>query len=147
PYRMDEGGTPKRIVDGKIVVAAITESAGHFAVLASNDNELPEIYATENGKLRRLTNHNTEWLKSITMGETREVRYKTPDGAEAHGILTLPPGYVDGSRKLPLLLRIHGGPNGQDGHAFSFERQLFAANGYAVLNVNYRGSAGRDEPY
>ena len=38
-------------------------------------------------------------------------------------------------------LRIHGGPNGQDAHSFSFERQLFAANGYAVLAVNYRGSA------
>jgi dipeptidyl aminopeptidase/acylaminoacyl peptidase len=44
---------------------------------------------------------------------------------------------------VPLLLRIHGGPNGQDGHSFSVERQWFAAHGYAVLAVNYRGSAGR----
>ena len=63
-----------------------------------------------------------------------------------HGLLTLPPDYKEG-QKLPLLLRIHGGPNGQDGHSFQFERHLFAANGYAVLNVNYRGSAGRDEAY
>jgi dipeptidyl aminopeptidase/acylaminoacyl peptidase len=49
--------------------------------------------------------------------------------------------------KVPLLLRIHGGPNGQDQHTFSFERQYFAANGYAVLAVNYRGSAGRGAKY
>ena len=50
-------------------------------------------------------------------------------------------------RKYPTLLRIHGGPNGQDEHAFSFERELFAANGYVVVAVNYRGSNGRGSAY
>jgi dipeptidyl aminopeptidase/acylaminoacyl peptidase len=45
------------------------------------------------------------------------------------------------------LLRIHGGPNGQDDHRWTLERQWFAANGYAVLAVNYRGSAGRGQKY
>jgi dipeptidyl aminopeptidase/acylaminoacyl peptidase len=63
-----------------------------------------------------------------------------------HGLLTTPPGYVAGT-KIPMLLRIHGGPNGQDEHRFAFERQWFAANGYAVLAVNYRGSAGRGSQY
>ena len=54
--------------------------------------------------------------------------------------------YKDGQRRA-LLLRIHGGPAGQDAHSFQFERHLFAANGYAVLQVNYRGSAGRDEEF
>src|SRR5262249_58491635 len=44
-------------------------------------------------------------------------------------------------------LRIHGGPSGQDEHAFSFERELFAANGYVVVAVNYRGSNGRGSAY
>ena len=46
-----------------------------------------------------------------------------------------------------MLLRIHGGPDWQDYHEFEPERQLFAAKGYAVLNVNYRGSTGRDTAY
>ena len=46
-----------------------------------------------------------------------------------------------------MLLRIHGGPDWQDYHEFEPERQLFAAKGYAVLNVNYRGSSGRDTAY
>ena len=51
------------------------------------------------------------------------------------------------ARSIPTLLRIHGGPNGQDAHSFNFERQFFAANGYVVLAVNYRGSSGRGEEY
>jgi dipeptidyl aminopeptidase/acylaminoacyl peptidase len=63
-----------------------------------------------------------------------------------HGLLTKPPSYESG-KKAAALLRIHGGPNGQDAHAFSFERQFFAAHGYVVIAVNYRGSAGRGEKY
>lgn len=146
PLRIDEGGTPKKLFTGRQVVSAMSEAAGHLAILASDDQAPSEIYALENGNLRALTSHNQEWLKAIALGETREVRFKTPDGADVHGLLTLPPDYKAGA-KIPLLLRIHGGPNGQDAHSFQFERQLFAANGYAVLNVNYRGSAGRDEEF
>jgi dipeptidyl aminopeptidase/acylaminoacyl peptidase len=46
-----------------------------------------------------------------------------------------------------MLLIIHGGPNGQDQHSFSFDREFFAANGYVVLSVNYRGSSGRGAAY
>ena len=63
-----------------------------------------------------------------------------------HGLIVKPPTYSAG-RKYPTLLRIHGGPNGQDEHAFSFERELFAANGYVVVAVNYRGSNGRGSAY
>ena len=46
-----------------------------------------------------------------------------------------------------MLLRIHGGPNGQDDWSFDFERELFAAQGYVVLAVNYRGSSGRGSAF
>jgi dipeptidyl aminopeptidase/acylaminoacyl peptidase len=59
-----------------------------------------------------------------------------------HGLIVKPPTYNAG-RKYPALLRIHGGPNGQDAHSFNFEREFFAANGYVVVAVNYRGSYGR----
>jgi len=57
------------------------------------------------------------------------------------------PAGFNASTKYPTLLRIHGGPNGQDAHAFSFERELFAANGYVVISVNYRGSNGRGNAF
>jgi dipeptidyl aminopeptidase/acylaminoacyl peptidase len=147
PLKMDEGGGPvKKMLSSKQVVLSMHEAAGRVAMLASNDTMPAEVFAFENGALRPLSHHNEEWLKQIALGETREVRFKSPDGADVHGLLTLPPDYKAG-QKLPLLLRIHGGPNGQDGHSFQFERHLLAAAGYAVLNVNYRGSAGRDEAF
>jgi dipeptidyl aminopeptidase/acylaminoacyl peptidase len=95
--------------------------------------------------LRRLTHQNDAWLARVQLAPTRDVTSKSKDGTEVHSLLTAPVGYAGG--RVPLLLRIHGGPNGQDEHAFNFERQLFAANGYAVLNVNYRGSNGRGHKY
>src|SRR5262249_53087580 len=81
-------------------------------------------------------------LGELQIAPTEEVSFPSKDGTEIHALLTKPVGYVTG-RRVPLLLRIHGGPNSQEQHAFNLERQVFAANGYAVLAVNYRGSAGR----
>ncbi len=140
------GNDPSDIVRGKFVVSAQSIAAGKQALLVANDDAPAEIYALDKGQLRQLTRHNQEFLKEIQLGAMRELSFRTKDGAEVHGLLTTPPDYKEGQR-YPLLLRIHGGPNGQDAHAFQFERQFFAANGYAVLQVNYRGSAGRDEAY
>ena len=65
--------------------------------------DLPEIYALENGSLRALSNHNGGWLGSIALGETRDVQYKTRDGAEVHGLLTLPPSYTAGEKLRSLI--------------------------------------------
>ena len=96
--------------------------------------------------LVQLTHQNDAVLSELQLGTVDEVSAKSKDGTEVHGLLTKPAGYVAGT-KIPMLLRIHGGPNSQDQHSFSFERQWFAANGYAVLAVNYRGSAGRGSKF
>jgi dipeptidyl aminopeptidase/acylaminoacyl peptidase len=57
-----------------------------------------------------------------------------------------PPDFTAGT-KYPTLLRIHGGPNGQDAHQFFFENQFLAAHGYVVVAVNYRGSSGRGQDF
>ena len=117
------------------------------AVAISGDDSHPNESippAVVGGKLKfqQLTHQNDALFAELQLGTTEEVSAKSKDGTEVHGLLTKPAGYVAGT-KIPMLLRIHGGPNGQDQHAFAFERQWFAANGYAVLAVNYRGSAGR----
>jgi dipeptidyl aminopeptidase/acylaminoacyl peptidase len=61
-------------------------------------------------------------------------------------VVVRPAGSRPGVR-LPLILYIHGGPNSQDAYQFSFDRELFAANGYAVLAPNYRGSNGRGSAF
>ncbi len=141
------GGKVEQLIDGKLVVGDISmNDAGKIAVLSGTSTKPNEVYALENGALRQISHQNDAWLAGIEMGETRDISFKTKDGNEAHGLLETPVGYVAGT-KVPTLLRIHGGPNGQDQHSFSLEREVFAANGYAVLNVNYRGSNGRGEKY
>ncbi len=77
---------------------------------------------------------------------TEDVECKSKDGADVHGLLTKPADFKQGT-PVPTILFIHGGPNGQDSHAFDFLRQWLATKGYAELNVNYRGSSGRGQAW
>jgi dipeptidyl aminopeptidase/acylaminoacyl peptidase len=120
--------------------------AGHIAVNHQDDTHLPEIFALEGHSLRQLSHVNDALLAELNLATTQDFTSHSPDGTEVHGLLTLPLGYKAGD-KVPTLLFIHGGPNGEDEHNFAFERQFFAAHGYAEINVNYRGSAGRGQAY
>jgi dipeptidyl aminopeptidase/acylaminoacyl peptidase len=141
------GGDVQRLIKGPMMVSAMDQGKdGKVAVLAATDLKSGEIQALESGELRALTHHNDALMAEFNLGATEEFSCKAKDGNEVHGLMVKPPDYVAG-KKYPTLLRIHGGPNGQDGHAFNFERQLFAANGYIVVAVNYRGSSGRGEKY
>jgi dipeptidyl aminopeptidase/acylaminoacyl peptidase len=139
-------GSIRRLVNPAGVASAQDEKLDHLAMTWTTDAAPGEIFAVEDGKLRKLTNQNDALVAGLQLGETRDFAAHSPDGTEVHGLMTLPTGYMIG-KKYPLLLLIHGGPNGQDGHSFTPQRQLFAGRGYAVLNVNYRGSHGRGKAY
>jgi dipeptidyl aminopeptidase/acylaminoacyl peptidase len=140
------GGAVERLMSPPVTVSSWTTAGGCSAVLSSSDTKPTEVYKATGWTLAPLTHQNDALLGDIKVGQTEDVSFKSKDGTEVHALLTKPVDYVAGTR-VPLLLRIHGGPNGQDGHSFSAERQWFAAHGYAVLAVNYRGSAGRGMKY
>jgi dipeptidyl aminopeptidase/acylaminoacyl peptidase len=135
-----------KLLQPPIVIGGISHTSGCLVGLTGGDYKATEVYSWEGGNLRQLTHQNDALFAQLELGKTEDVSWRSPDGTDVHGLLTYPVGYQAG-KKVPFLLRIHGGPNGQDAHTFSFERQIFAANGYAVLNVNYRGSSGRGEKY
>ncbi len=139
-------GAVRRLAPGKLVVSSPSSREGHLAALVATDDAPPEVYAVENGGLRALTHHNDALFAQLHLGEVREIQFTSTDNTDVHGLLTLPPGYTAGER-VPTLLRIHGGPDGQDDHSFSFEHQWLAAHGYAVIAINYRGSSGRGWDY
>ncbi len=145
PARVSRNALEKMMAP-PVIVSSLTNVGGHSVVLSGNDTKPTEVYAMEGNALRQLTHQNDALLAELQIAQTEEVSFKSKDGTEVHGLLTYPVSYVKGTR-VPLLLRIHGGPNGQDQHSFSVERQIFAANGYAVLAVNYRGSSGRGQKY
>ena len=135
-----------RLFQPPVVVSNATMAGTCAAALSGGDAKPTEVYKVDAAPgghgLTQLTHQNDALFAELQLGTTEEVSAKSKDGTEVHGLLTTPVNYVAGT-KVPMLLRIHGGPNSQDQHAFAFERQWFAANGYAVLAVNYRGSSGR----
>jgi dipeptidyl aminopeptidase/acylaminoacyl peptidase len=141
------GGPIEEVISGPRVVTSLSSSSdGAFAALVAAPTEVPEVYAIEGGKLRKLTHQNDEWTAGVWFGTTEGFTSTSRDGTDVHGLIVKPASYVAG-RRYPTLLRIHGGPNGQDDLAFNFERELLAANGYVVVAVNYRGSNGRGSAY
>ena len=137
-----EGGAAQRLMTPPIVLSSWDTEGSCSVALAGSNDQPAEVKAIEGAALRQITHQNDALFAELDLGKTEEVSFKSAAGPEVHGLLTKPAGYVEGT-KVPFLLRIHGGPNGQDQHSFAAERQLFAANGYAVLAVNYRGSSGR----
>jgi len=147
PAEVDLAGNGiKRLLSQQGAVVGWDEAAGHTAVLYTNDSSPPEIYALENGALRKLTTHNDALIAELNLVPTDDIEFKSKDGTDVHGLLTKPEGYKAGT-SVPTILFIHGGPNGQDEHSFDFLRQWLATKGYAELNVNYRGSSGRGQDY
>jgi dipeptidyl aminopeptidase/acylaminoacyl peptidase len=134
------------VLGGRRLVEHASAAAGHTAVLAGDPRSPAEVYALENGKLRRLSHANDAWLKTVRLGETRETKFTSRDGTEVHGFIVTPPGWRPGEPSAAIL-RIHGGPTSQFEATFMPEWQILAAQGYVVIAANPRGSTGRGQDY
>lgn len=121
---------------------------GQRAVFTGSAPHHPdEVYALAHGELgpRRLTDGNP-WLTGVPLARQEVVRYRARDGLELEGILVHPAGGEE-SEPAPLILAVHGGPEGhvRNGWVTDYDRpgQAAAARGFAVFYPNYRGSTGR----
>jgi dipeptidyl aminopeptidase/acylaminoacyl peptidase len=146
PAENPNGAVQRKSSGRRVISSPSPGNDGNFAVIGSEPNKFNEIYALENGNLRQLTKHNDKLLSELQLATTEDFQSKSKDGTDVHGLIVKPAGYKAGT-KYPTLLIIHGGPNGQDQHSFSFDREFFAASGYVVLAINYRGSAGRGNAF
>ncbi|HUD42681.1 MAG TPA: S9 family peptidase [Dokdonella sp.] len=98
------------------------------------------FFDLENKKADYLVSRR-RWIEPDAMAEVRPIALKARDGVELNGYLTLPKG--GSGKNLPLIVNPHGGPHTvRDIWEFSPEVQLLASRGYAVLQVNFRGSGG-----
>ncbi|MBK6797976.1 MAG: S9 family peptidase [Acidobacteria bacterium] len=106
--------------------------------LSSDDIWIAPLDRTDNpGKITQINPQ----LKDFSLAETSVIKWKGPDNLDIEGILVKPLGYEPGKR-YPLILQIHGGPYGRFSDTFNSRAQFFAANGYALLMPNPRGSTG-----
>ncbi len=87
-----------------------------------------------------------KWIEPERMAAMQPIKFKSRDGLEINGYLTLPPG--GSGKNLPLVVNPHGGPHGiRDYWGFNWETQLLASRGYAVMQVNFRGSGGYGDDF
>jgi dipeptidyl aminopeptidase/acylaminoacyl peptidase len=112
-----------------------------YIVATSSDRTLGSryLYDVAKDKLTKLTDV-APWLDEKKMAEMKPISYTSRDGLTIHGYLTLPHGAV--AKNLPMVVDVHGGPWARDSWGFDSEAQFLASRGYAVLQVNYRGSTG-----
>lgn len=83
---------------------------------------------------------NRKELEKLTLAEMKPISFKARDGLTIHGYLTTPPGIP--AKDLPMVLKVHGGPWWRDSWSYRPDVQWLANRGYAVLQVNFRGSTG-----
>ena len=142
-------GAIKQVTQNHSVISIADVSTDGKTVVGTfnNPGQPTEIYRSDMTfrSVERITDHNG-WLKEYALGDAEVVRWKSKDGAEIEGVLTKPVGF-NASRKYPFLVNPHGGPTGASLTSFNATAQLLAANGYLVLQPNFRGSIGRGEKF
>jgi dipeptidyl aminopeptidase/acylaminoacyl peptidase len=124
-------------------------NSGQMAIGTWSDPQHPaEVFRSDLTfrEVQPVTNHNA-WLAEYALGGTEVAKWKSSkDGMEIDGIVTKPVDF-QASRKYPFLLNPHGGPTGASLLTFNATEQILAANGYLLLEPNFRGSTGRGEKF
>ena len=140
-------GEITRLASGRFTVRDYSISrSGAIAFTRSDPDRPAEAYALRAGEPRRLSSVNDAFLAKVRLGRVEYAKAKGKDGVEVAGNITYPPGH-NSDLRYPTILFPHGGPVSQTSAAFDFFAQLFAANGYVVLQPNYRGSSGYGQAF
>jgi dipeptidyl aminopeptidase/acylaminoacyl peptidase len=144
-YRLPvAGGQPEVIVNERGSVGAWSVTKGDtIAYSFTSPTDLAQLYLkTGRAPGKKLTDLNAQTLGGKEIAEVEPFSFISNDNKyEVEAFLTRPLGQTANS-KHPLIVVIHGGPHGQQGPAFNFKNQVYAARGWATLMVNYRGSTG-----
>ncbi|HEY1949562.1 MAG TPA: S9 family peptidase [Bryobacteraceae bacterium] len=143
------GGKPEILVNDIGMVGAFSVSKQDaIAYDFATASDLPELYLkTSTAAGRQLTSLNSEVLAGKAIAPTEPFTFVSNDNKfEVEAFLTKPLN-ITASSKHPMIVNIHGGPHGQNGAAFNFKNQVYAARGWAVLQVNYRGSTGYGQKF
>jgi dipeptidyl aminopeptidase/acylaminoacyl peptidase len=143
------GGAPEYVVKEPGGVGSFSIGKdGALAYTFTSPGDMAELYLkTGSAAPRKLTDLNAEILAGKQIAEVESFTFISNDNKyEVEAFLTKPLG-MTATSKHPLIVAIHGGPHGQNGPGFNFHNQVYAARGWATLNVNYRGSTGYGQKF
>ena len=123
-------------------IGSISEDENRMMIYSGNDRDPGTYYLYDKaaGKIEFFAQPR-RWIDPKDMSAMMPVRYEARDGEEIHAYLTVPAGME--AKNLPLIINPHGGPYGiRDSWGYRTETQFLANRGYAVMQINYRGSGG-----
>ena len=131
----------KKIRDGDFSIINRDHADTTWLISFTLDNGPVYYYAYDRDtKTAKLLFSNRKELESLTLANMKPISFKARDGMTVHGYLTTPPGIE--AKDLPMVLNVHGGPWWRDSWGYDPVAQWLANRGYAVLQVNFRGSTG-----
>ncbi len=134
----------KDLGDYEIAITGLNDDEDVFIIRTYSDKSLGAyyIYDSKSDILEKITDVSP-WIDENEMANVYPISYKTRDGLTINGYLTLPKGLTPETAKdLPTIINPHGGPWARDNWGFNPEVQFLANRGYAILQMNFRGSTG-----
>lgn len=145
------GGTVKKVIsDGFNDDLQVSADGKHLVFTRQSATRPIDIYRTSIGAngTAQLTRLNDAALADFGLNKIEDVTWEGAGGAKVHGFLTRPAGFSP-ARKYPLIVLIHGGPQGawNDSWSYRWNPQVFAAAGYVVFSPNPRGSFGYGQKF
>jgi dipeptidyl aminopeptidase/acylaminoacyl peptidase len=131
----------KELGDYEIWITSTNKAEDKFMIRTLSDRSLGTYYFFDVAKdqITKIADVSP-WIDEADMATMQPIQYESRDGLTIHGYLTLPKGTV--VENLPVIINPHGGPWHRDSWGFNPEVQLLASRGYAVLQMNFRGSTG-----
>ncbi len=142
----------KRVTTGRNVSSFSTSADGSkWAFTADSADNPSEVWVSDamGGSVKSITDTNPQ-VRDLALGQTEVITWKTTDGLEVEGILLKPVNF-DPAKKYPLMVVVHGGPTGAHVNSFRVSYgdggQFWAAQGWAVLYPNPRGSTNYGEKF
>lgn len=127
--------------DKEVAITSMSKAEDKFIVRTYSDKTRGSYYLfNSKTDVLELIHEISPWLKEKHLCDMQPVRFKSRDGLTINGYLTLPKGR--GEKNLPVIINPHGGPWARDVWGFNPEVQFLANRGYAVFQMNFRGSTG-----
>ncbi|HKN74291.1 MAG TPA: S9 family peptidase [Candidatus Acidoferrum sp.] len=145
------GDAPKKLIASNFNLGISLSSDGRTLVFERTSLTMPaEIFASssDGSGVRQLTHHNDTLLSSLKMNEPETFWFEGAGGTRIQAMLIRPPDF-DASKKYPLLVLLHGGPQTMWSNAWGYRwnAQVFSAPGYVTLMINRRGSTGYGQKF
>jgi dipeptidyl aminopeptidase/acylaminoacyl peptidase len=144
------GGAPKSLTDGPHAVQNWSLESGRQIFTLRDATSPGDVWILAGAESATRVTHVFDFVaRDFKLGRQQAIQWKGADGTTVEGLLTYPVDYQAG-QKYPLAVMTHGGPQSSDQYSIgsnTYEVQVFAGKGYAVLQPNYRGSTGYGDAF